>query len=777
MKIEQLFSVRGKVALVTGGSRGIGEMIARGYVENGAKVYITARKADACDALARELSRIGECISIPADLSAMDEIERLAGEMQRREKRLDILVNNAGATWGASFEDFPESGWDKIMDLNVKSVFFLTQRLLKLLEAAGRADDFARVINVGSIDGMHVSGIETYSYAASKAGVLHVTRMMAKYLAKKHIAVNAIAPGYFPSKMTAAIPEEIGQVVVRQTRCCGSAVRRIWPGRRSIFRRRPAGSCAGPRSRSTAVTRPRRERRVVLPPLNFSREKRRDQRTGPKRPPGAERLRQTIGNDPERRSVEAEPEMRGADLDVLAVHSLRLQTGLPGDDTVGSRIDGGGRHRYGSREGSHPFRPRRCGLLAGKQAPQGTDIARGRRGKRASERDDHADVRRDLARHFARHDSAAAPAHQADRQTGCGPQARRLLGDRRQIRVRSPDVAPAVPAVHVVAQTGQEPADCDGRAIVGAQSRKNDHPLALAPRRGRQEGSRGQQRRNVQQTARLERQQTGRRRLDLVFGTHRPCLSPADRRFAATTPLARHAFVFFLVELLLVEFADRRFRQVGADLHGLQHLVLAELVLEKDLELVERERGRITLQFDEGLGRLPPIRILHADDADLFDGRMLEDGFLDHARIDVVAAAQQHVLGAVDDINITVFIHVADVAGTQEPVGGHYLGRRLRILPIAFHHVRTLDADLATLSQPHVFPVAGDAGELDDDSRDGNAARAGPWRPLRRREGAGRRRLGHAPALREPAAREFLKSPLDLERQGRAAGGAPFDRR
>ena len=217
MKVEELFSVRGKVALVTGGSRGIGEMIARGYVENGAKVYITARKADACDALARELSRIGECISIPADLSAMYEIERLAGEMQRREKRLDILVNNAGATWGASFEDFPESGWDKIMDLNVKSVFFLTQRLLKLLEAAGRADDFARVINVGSIDGMHVSGIETYSYAASKAGVLHVTRMMAKYLAKKHIAVNAIAPGYFPSKMTAAIPEEIGQVVVRQT--------------------------------------------------------------------------------------------------------------------------------------------------------------------------------------------------------------------------------------------------------------------------------------------------------------------------------------------------------------------------------------------------------------------------------------------------------------------------------------------------------------------------------------------------------------------------------
>jgi NAD(P)-dependent dehydrogenase (short-subunit alcohol dehydrogenase family) len=147
----------------------------------------------------------------------MEEIERLAGEMRRREKRLDILVNNAGAAWGADFEGFPESGWDKVMDLNVKSVFFLTQQLLKLLEAAGRADDFARVINVGSIDGMHVSDIETYSYAASKAGVLHLTRMMAKYLAKKRIAVNAIAPGYFPTNMTAAMPEEVSRFVTEQT--------------------------------------------------------------------------------------------------------------------------------------------------------------------------------------------------------------------------------------------------------------------------------------------------------------------------------------------------------------------------------------------------------------------------------------------------------------------------------------------------------------------------------------------------------------------------------
>ncbi len=217
MKIEELFSVRGKIVVVTGGSRGIGEMIARAYVENGAKVYITARNAAVCDGLAAELSKFGECISLPANLADMAEIDRFAVELERREAKVDVLFNNAGASWGAAFDSFPESGWDKVMDLNVKSVFFLTQRLVKLLEAAGSADDFARVINIGSIDGLHVSGIETYSYAASKAGVLHLTRMMAKNLAARHIAVNAIAPGYFPSKMTAAIPEEWAAESVRQT--------------------------------------------------------------------------------------------------------------------------------------------------------------------------------------------------------------------------------------------------------------------------------------------------------------------------------------------------------------------------------------------------------------------------------------------------------------------------------------------------------------------------------------------------------------------------------
>jgi NAD(P)-dependent dehydrogenase (short-subunit alcohol dehydrogenase family) len=214
MKIEELFSVRGKVALVTGGSRGLGEMIARGYVENGAKVYITARGGEVCDALAKELSQFGECISIPADLSRMEEIDRLSTELRKREKKLDILVNNAGASWGDRFEEFPEKGWDKVMDLNVKSVFFLTQHLLDLLQAGASPANWSRVINIGSIEGIRTMHMEAYSYAASKAGVNHLTRIMAKFLAPKHIAVNAIAPGYFPSKMTDAIAEAEAREVI-----------------------------------------------------------------------------------------------------------------------------------------------------------------------------------------------------------------------------------------------------------------------------------------------------------------------------------------------------------------------------------------------------------------------------------------------------------------------------------------------------------------------------------------------------------------------------------
>src|SRR3982074_397922 len=194
MKSEELFSVRGKVALVTGGSRGLGEIAPLSYVETGPKVYTTARHADACEALAKELSQIGECIAIPADLSRMEEIARLSSEFHKREKKLDILVNKAGASWGATFAEFPENGWDKVMDLNVKSVFFLTQSLLDLLEAAGSANSYSRVINIGSIEGIRTSHLEAYSYAASKAGVNHPTARLAKFLAPKQIAVNATAP-------------------------------------------------------------------------------------------------------------------------------------------------------------------------------------------------------------------------------------------------------------------------------------------------------------------------------------------------------------------------------------------------------------------------------------------------------------------------------------------------------------------------------------------------------------------------------------------------------
>ncbi|NNE83999.1 MAG: SDR family oxidoreductase [Alphaproteobacteria bacterium] len=200
-KVKDLFSVAGKVALVTGGSRGIGLMIARGLVENGVRTYISSRSAEACDEAVAELAAHGDCVALPADLSRMEEVERLAGEIIAREDKLDILVNNAGAAWGAQIGEVPEIGWDKVMDLNAKSLFFLSQALLPSLEAAGTNDDPARIINIGSVDGLAIPKLETYSYPASKAAVHHLTRVLAHQLGKRNITVNAIAPGPFESKM------------------------------------------------------------------------------------------------------------------------------------------------------------------------------------------------------------------------------------------------------------------------------------------------------------------------------------------------------------------------------------------------------------------------------------------------------------------------------------------------------------------------------------------------------------------------------------------------
>ena len=203
--VSNLFDIKGKTALVTGGSRGIGLMIARGFVEAGAKVYISSRKADACERAAAELSQHGICIPLAHDLGETNEVHRLADAIKEREPKLDILINNAGATWGEPIESYPESGWDKVMNVNVKAVFLLTQALLPVLRAAGTADDPARVVNIGSIDGLLQPTLETYAYSASKAAVHHLTRNLAKHLARDHIHVNAIAPGPFETKMLAAV--------------------------------------------------------------------------------------------------------------------------------------------------------------------------------------------------------------------------------------------------------------------------------------------------------------------------------------------------------------------------------------------------------------------------------------------------------------------------------------------------------------------------------------------------------------------------------------------
>jgi NAD(P)-dependent dehydrogenase (short-subunit alcohol dehydrogenase family) len=213
MDTSALFSLKGRVALVTGGSKNIGRMIAEGFIAQGAKVYISARKADVCDATARELGP--NCISLPMDVSTVEGCKALAAALAEREQRLDILVNNAGAAWGAPFEEFPETGWDKVMDLNVKSPFFLTQALYPLLKAGASAAQPAKVINITSIDGIRLNPWETYSYHASKSSLIYLTRRMAARLVRDQINVTSIAPGAFASDMNRAARDHGDEVAQR----------------------------------------------------------------------------------------------------------------------------------------------------------------------------------------------------------------------------------------------------------------------------------------------------------------------------------------------------------------------------------------------------------------------------------------------------------------------------------------------------------------------------------------------------------------------------------
>ncbi|MFT4520051.1 MAG: NAD(P)-dependent dehydrogenase (short-subunit alcohol dehydrogenase family) [Halioglobus sp.] len=201
--MQNLFSVENKVVFVSGGSRGIGEMIAAGFLANGATVYISSRKAQVCDETASRLNARygGKCVSLPADISTLEGIEAVVKAFQEHESHCDVLINNAGVSWGAPLDEFPEIGWDKVMDVNVKGVFFLTQKMLPLLEAKANAEDPSRVINIGSVDGIKSPAFETFSYGPSKAAVHHLTRNLAVHLTKRNILCNAIAPGPFPTWM------------------------------------------------------------------------------------------------------------------------------------------------------------------------------------------------------------------------------------------------------------------------------------------------------------------------------------------------------------------------------------------------------------------------------------------------------------------------------------------------------------------------------------------------------------------------------------------------
>jgi NAD(P)-dependent dehydrogenase (short-subunit alcohol dehydrogenase family) len=216
MSTDSLFSIRGKVALVTGGSSGIGLMIAEAYVRAGARVYISSRKKDVCDAVAVELGKQGECVSIPADVATAAGRGHLVAELAKRETALHVLVNNAGTNWGAPVDTYPEDGFRKVTALNTEAVFFLSQALLPLLTAAGSAADPARIINIGSIDGIRVPTVDNFAYSASKAAVHHLTRVLAVRLGERHITVNAVAPGPFESRMTEWLLDKMRDTIVER---------------------------------------------------------------------------------------------------------------------------------------------------------------------------------------------------------------------------------------------------------------------------------------------------------------------------------------------------------------------------------------------------------------------------------------------------------------------------------------------------------------------------------------------------------------------------------
>src|SRR6266481_4641172 len=213
MNVQDLFSLKGRTALVTGGSRGIGKMIAQGFIDQGAKVYISSRKAPACIETAEALGP--NCFALPQDVSTMEGVKALAAAYSAKEPKLDILVNNAGAAWGAPFDEFPESGWDKVLNLNLKSPFFLTQALHGALKAAATHDRPAKVINIASIDGIRLNPQDTFSYHASKSGLIYLTRRMAARLIADNIAVTAIAPGAFASEMN-RVARDHGEEVAKR---------------------------------------------------------------------------------------------------------------------------------------------------------------------------------------------------------------------------------------------------------------------------------------------------------------------------------------------------------------------------------------------------------------------------------------------------------------------------------------------------------------------------------------------------------------------------------